>query len=67
MARNHRKSSTTASKPQTTHPAENVIRQRAHEIWLRNGCLEGHDMDNWLEAERELQAKAPATTSSASA
>ena len=29
------------------------IRERAHEIWI-NGCLEGHDVVNWLAAEREL-------------
>ena len=30
------------------------IRERAHEIWIERGCLEGHDVVNWLAAEREL-------------
>jgi Protein of unknown function (DUF2934) len=30
------------------------IRERAHEIWIERGCLDGHDVANWLAAEREL-------------
>jgi hypothetical protein len=39
------------------------IRQRAYEIWDREGRQEGRDEDYWLKAERELgvsQANAPA-------
>jgi hypothetical protein len=27
---------------------------RAHAIWLQKGGGDGHDMDDWLEAERQL-------------
>ena len=42
----------------------------AHDLFERNGRVEGHDLDNWLEAERivmtrrrqqeKLEAKIPA-------
>ncbi|MCX5644089.1 MAG: DUF2934 domain-containing protein [Phycisphaerae bacterium] len=34
------------------------IAQRAHEIWVKNGCKHGQDEQNWLEAERQLKADA---------
>ena len=30
------------------------IRERAYELFQARGCAEGHDMDDWLAAEREL-------------
>jgi hypothetical protein len=38
-------------------PREQVA-QRAHEIWVKNGCKHGQDEQNWLEAERQLMAEA---------
>jgi hypothetical protein len=35
-------------------PTDEQIRRRAREIFLRNGSKPGHDLDNWLQAEREL-------------
>jgi len=29
-----------------------LIEQKAYEIYLQDGKMEGHDLDNWLEAER---------------
>lgn len=34
--------------------AREEIERRAHELYLKSGCIPGRDMDNWLEAEREL-------------
>lgn len=31
-----------------------LIRQRAHQIWEENGCIDGHDVDDWLQAEHEI-------------
>jgi hypothetical protein len=36
-------------------PAE--IRQRAFEIHMERGGIHGCDLDDWLQAERELQEK----------
>jgi hypothetical protein len=33
---------------------EDKIRQRAYEIWDREGRQDGRDQDYWLQAEREL-------------
>ncbi|MEK0082380.1 DUF2934 domain-containing protein [Benzoatithermus flavus] len=30
------------------------IRQRAYELWEQDGRPEGHDLDYWLKAERDL-------------
>ncbi len=60
-----------ADKAITTQPDGDVapssldqakIARRAFEIYCDRGCLDGHDLDDWLMAERELRA---ATGSSA--
>jgi hypothetical protein len=33
------------------------IRQRAFEIHVKRGGIHGCDLDDWLQAERELQEK----------
>ena len=37
-------------------PTAEQIRQRAHEIYLARGGAAGRELDDWLQAERELQA-----------
>ena len=37
---------------------EQRVRARAHEIWEREGRPHGHDQRHWIEAERELAARA---------
>ena len=41
----------------TTTPlavSESEIAARAYEIFLNRGASHGHDLDDWLQAEREL-------------
>jgi hypothetical protein len=38
-------------------PSHEEIEQRAHEIWLEQGALSGHELDHWLQAEQELAEK----------
>lgn len=47
------------SQPETTTnvPTPEEIRQRAYEIHIERGGIHGCDLDDWLEAERELQEK----------
>jgi hypothetical protein len=33
---------------------EDQVRRRAHELWENEGRPEGHEMDFWLQAEREI-------------
>jgi len=37
-------------------PTPEQIRQRAHEIFLARGGAADRELDDWLQAERELQA-----------
>ncbi len=42
--------------PARRAPTEEEIRLRAYEIFQARGCRHGHDLDDWLQAERELRA-----------
>jgi hypothetical protein len=42
-----------AGKP--GQPTQEEIAKRAHEIYLARGGAHGCDMDDWLQAERELK------------
>jgi hypothetical protein len=36
-------------------PTHEQIEALAHAIWVDRGCPEGRELDNWLEAERQLK------------
>jgi hypothetical protein len=38
------------------------IRTRAYELYEQHGFQDGHDLDNWLQAERELLASQSVAT-----
>ena len=42
-------------------PTDQDIAVRAHQIFLDRGSIPGHDLDDWLQAERELIAASVAT------
>jgi hypothetical protein len=35
-----------------------AIARRAYELYVARGLTDGHDLDDWLEAERELRRRA---------
>lgn len=39
------------------HPTHEHIAVRAYEIYMLRGAAHGRDLDDWLQAERELAAK----------
>jgi hypothetical protein len=39
-------------------PTHDEIAAHAYQIYLREGCRDGCDMDNWLRAESELRERA---------
>ena len=41
--------------PTPTGSVQEAIRRRAEEIYIRNGKIPGHDLENWAQAEREIQ------------
>jgi len=36
-------------------PTHAEIAERAHQLWLDQGCPTGTDENNWIQAERELR------------
>ena len=38
-------------------PSDDEVRRRAFEIHVERGGLRGYDLDDWLEAEKELTQK----------
>lgn len=36
-------------------PADEEIAQRAYELYLARGGADGHDLEDWLEARRQLE------------
>jgi DUF2934 family protein len=43
------------------------VRQRAFELWVQRGKPEGHDIEFWLQAERELKGEDSGSRDSANA
>jgi hypothetical protein len=46
-------------KPVERRDLRAQIESRAYELWLTNGCGHGQDLENWLQAERELASPQP--------
>lgn len=40
----------------SARPSEELIAQRAYEIYQQGGCQPGSELQNWLQAEAELTA-----------
>lgn len=52
--------STASDRPRTAElrPAAvdgAAVARRAYNLYLARGCEDGHDIDDWLQAERELR------------
>ena len=46
---------TKSDEPTVLIPIEQQIRQRAHELYEQRGRTDGHDLDDWLQAECEIK------------
>ena len=53
------KSSTVESESRTAEarPTDEEIELYAYQIYIERGCADGHDVDDWLQAEQELFEK----------
>jgi hypothetical protein len=49
--------SNTAEQVMKDGPTPEEIRQRAFEIHIKRGGIHGYDLNDWWQAERELQRK----------
>jgi uncharacterized protein YndB with AHSA1/START domain len=47
----------------TATPTQEEIAERAYELYLKRGKAPGHELENWLQAEKELSEKLGATRS----
>lgn len=47
--------STSSTTSPTDHIPHERIAMRAYEKWLKRGCPQGCDKQDWLEAENELR------------
>jgi len=45
----------TSTRPPATVTAERIT-QRAYDLYRARGCVHGHDVDDWLQAESELKS-----------
>jgi hypothetical protein len=48
-----------APESRQPQPAHEEIARRAYEIWLQRGCGNGHEAEDWAQAEQELCAPGP--------
>ena len=44
-----------SDKPTVLIPIEQQIQQRAYELYERRGRTDGHDLEDWLQAECEIR------------
>ena len=49
----------TQQKPANNGPAREEIERRAYELYLARGGADGDAVEDWQQAERELQARQP--------
>lgn len=50
-----------ASTTGSANPTSSDIAKRAFELYCERGCQDGHDVEDWLQAERELHETASFT------
>ena len=50
---------TADSVPQLLDDVRERVNRRAYENFVDRGAVHGHDLDDWLQAERELSAEPP--------
>jgi hypothetical protein len=44
-----------------TEGSQEAVALRAFHLYCERGCTDGHDLDDWLQAERELRGDATST------
>jgi len=45
-----------AKKPEKTD-LTNCIKEKARELWEKDGCKQGRDLDYWLQAEKMVKER----------
>lgn len=58
MSRRSTSDPTPIKRELQTPELDERIRRRAYDLYEQRGRLDGHDMDDWLQAEAEMRGKA---------
>jgi hypothetical protein len=53
-------------KNNETHADTKTVAERAYQLFLARGGEHGHDLDDWVRAERELRQTRPTETTTPS-
>jgi len=53
--------SATPERHPSTKPTDSAIARRAFELYCKRGRQDGRDLEDWLQAERELREAASST------
>jgi hypothetical protein len=63
----HRTASVSIAKPEkgSLELTEELIRVRAYQFYQERGCEDGHDLEDWLQAEAEIVGKKSAAPAEA--
>lgn len=63
----HKAASVSTAKPDegSLELTEELIRVRAYQFYQERGCEDGHDFDDWLQAEAEIFGKKLAASTAA--
>ncbi|HEV2136512.1 MAG TPA: DUF2934 domain-containing protein [Terracidiphilus sp.] len=48
----------TQSSPAAKPVSHDEVARLAHRFWAERGCQHGHDLEDWVRAEQELQVRA---------
>lgn len=54
-----KQSTATAQPVSQQEDLHTLIAQKAYELYEQSGCVEGRDLDHWLEAERLVREQVP--------
>jgi hypothetical protein len=46
----------TTIKTEQTRPTHEQVAVLAYQIWKKGGCPHGHDLEYWLQAEKQLNS-----------
>ena len=57
----HKTASDSTAKPDkgSLDSTEELVRARAYQLYEERGCEDGHELDDWLQAEAEIVGKKP--------
>jgi len=63
----HKTASVSTAKPEqgSLELTEELIRVRARQFYEERGCEDGHDLEDWLQAEAEIFGKKSAAAAEA--